>query len=319
MVTAADIPTHIEFESWEQLVETIVRGATSRVWRGQRMYDWSLTTSLSRKLKTADPGHSQNWIDLENSAIGFFMDRVGGFADNTPDEHDLLACLSLMQHYGAPTRLIDWSLSPFVAIYFAYEQPSDDDAALYALDFYLARRINVQVLFPKPWDYLGVQGITTADADGEATTQYPTRSLYRRERENDILRWAIQVRSKCPLPTIPLQQDTRMAAQQTILTLMGDLDIDVNEWLDKSGWDFPKAMPGGPVARTDSSIWRLGHPAQLLNKIRLPQKWRRQALQSLELMGITASSMFPGLDGIGRATAGHLTALKLTPRDVLTG
>lgn len=318
-MTVDEFPTHLDFDSWQHLLQRISAVKNTLVWRGQRIYDWTLTTSLNRKLDLVDPEKSKDRLQLENSAIGYFMDRVAGILEDVPDEHDLLAWLALMQHYGAPTRLLDWSLSPFVAVYFAYEQPSDEDSAMYALNYYLARRINVAVLFPAPWDYLGAVASNSTDTEGNTTTHYPTRSLYRRDRENEILRWAIQTRSRCPLPTMPLQQDARMAAQQTILTLMGNPDAEVDQWFDKEQWTFPERMPGGPIAGTDSTIWPLEHPGQLLQKIRLRKEWRGDALKSLELMGITASSLFPGLDGIGRATSGHLTAGILTPRDVLTG
>lgn len=314
-----ELPTHIEFESWAHLVQALLSSNSTLIWRGQSDYEWTLSTSLSRQLRTFDPKHATNWDQLENSAISYFMDRAAGLLEVVPDEHDLLAWLAFMQHYGAPTRLLDWSLSPFVAVYFAYEYPKDADAALYALDYYLARRINVRVLFPWPWDHLGTMASTTTDKDGNSSTTYPSRSLYRQDRENDILRWAIQVKSHCPLPTMPFQQDARMAGQQTVMTLMGDLDTVLDDWFDKAKWKFPDHMPGQMIAGTDSTIWPLDHPSQLLKKIRLRHEWRHQALQSLELMGITASSLFPGLDGIGRAASAHLRMTRLTARDVMTG
>jgi len=44
-----------------------------------------------------------------------------------PDEGDELGCLALMQHYGAPTRLLDWTISPFVAAFFAVEKAPHGD------------------------------------------------------------------------------------------------------------------------------------------------------------------------------------------------
>jgi hypothetical protein len=54
----------------------------------------------------------------------------------TPDSK--LAWLSIMQHYGVPTRLLDFTESPYVALYFAlesYQPTSKDDFAVFALDY----------------------------------------------------------------------------------------------------------------------------------------------------------------------------------------
>ena len=51
-----------------------------------------------------------------------------------PDRRDLLAWLSVMQHYDVPTRLLDWTSNFWVAVYFACASEPDQDGELYFLD-----------------------------------------------------------------------------------------------------------------------------------------------------------------------------------------
>jgi hypothetical protein len=52
-----------------------------------------------------------------------------------PDLDDTLEWLALMRHHGAPTRLLDWTYSFFVAVYFACEEAKTNaPCVVYALD-----------------------------------------------------------------------------------------------------------------------------------------------------------------------------------------
>lgn len=55
--------------------------------------------------------------------------------------------LMLMQHYGAPTRLLDWSFSPYIAAYFAVCENEDSDGFIWGFSYDRYKEKG-----PKQWD-----------------------------------------------------------------------------------------------------------------------------------------------------------------------
>jgi hypothetical protein len=109
-------------KSWDDFTEALDHG-NQWIYRGQTA-DWALQTSLERNLKSWD-------IDLARAAsvelrfIRDFRRKYRGEGQAQAND-DLLSCLSLMQHHGAPTRLLDFSYSPYVAARFAIGQGSKE-------------------------------------------------------------------------------------------------------------------------------------------------------------------------------------------------
>ena len=92
-------------------------------WRGQSDYSWGLIPSLHRK------GFKSKESNINNRFRMMAKPRHA----NCPTSNDVFSRLFLMQHYRLPTRLLDWSESPLVALYFATEADSNDytDAAIW--------------------------------------------------------------------------------------------------------------------------------------------------------------------------------------------
>lgn len=97
------------------------------VWfRGHADADWKLHSGFNRlqdKLKDKAPS--------ESTLIKRFKQSAAMLLDHRPK--DSFDWLFLMQHYGIPTRLLDWSESPLVALYFAVSELENKDGALWAL------------------------------------------------------------------------------------------------------------------------------------------------------------------------------------------
>jgi hypothetical protein len=98
----------------------------ARPWfRGNSRADWNLLPSLYRK------GHAYKEQDMNNA----FRNKAKSRYSNCPDREDWFSWLFLMQHYRLPTRLLDWSEAPLVALFFILDNAEydDSDGALWAL------------------------------------------------------------------------------------------------------------------------------------------------------------------------------------------
>ena len=285
-------------------------GAADTPWifRGQEDAQWPLTTRLQRILASHAPDNAllTNW---ENSGIDFFKRHIRSYLTPPPEPNDLAGWLSLMQHYGAPTRLLDWTFSPFVACYFALAPESNaPEAVIWGLNAYAAARAHRHVLFPMAFDHLGIAGESTVDTTGSAITRYPALDTGQADKQNERIRWAILKNASWPLPVLPLSPDPRMQAQQGLFTCAGDLRLPVDHLMHKDQWRQVEQKPGDPIAGTDSTIWPLDSPKDVIRKCRLSREMREPALHGLSMMGITQATLFPGLDGLGRATAMRMTS-----------
>lgn len=140
----------IRIESTEDLIEQLNRLPNNFFYRGHASAKWRLESSLERVLGT-------RWNDelarkFEDVSLLRFQSKFHLYDRENTKPDSKLAWLALMQHYGVPTRLLDFTESPFVALYFsleAFNLNSKDDLAVFAIDYRALMDQSISVLIAK--------------------------------------------------------------------------------------------------------------------------------------------------------------------------
>lgn len=111
-----------------QFVNNLNKAHGLRLWyRGEENAELPLIPSIQR---------TQRRIETERFITNDFYIRAKQILNAPPEKHNYARWVSIMQHYGLPTRMLDWSQSPLIAMFFAtetYLQTPDMDSCLWVL------------------------------------------------------------------------------------------------------------------------------------------------------------------------------------------
>jgi len=95
------------------------------LYRGMTDSSYALKTSLGR----CEPLNGKTILQLEKRIMKLFKESSISYLENKPQNE--LEWLAIAQHFGLPTRLLDWSYNPLVATFFAVEENENVDAVIY--------------------------------------------------------------------------------------------------------------------------------------------------------------------------------------------
>lgn len=96
------------------------------VFRGHSKANFELIPSVGRAQHTA-----KSRDRYEQSIFDIFKREARAYSDSLPMSD--WEWLSLAQHHGLPTRMLDWTYNPLVALYFAVSADNDSDGKFFAL------------------------------------------------------------------------------------------------------------------------------------------------------------------------------------------
>ena len=117
-------------------------GSGIRIFRGQAE-DKPLLPRLFRKgCDPAKLGELEHWLLYQ------FQHRCLHLLPTNPEDN--YNCLSLAQHYGLPTRLLDWSTNPLMALFFAVDTHKPHSPVVWIFDPTMAQMLDGARLHTEP-------------------------------------------------------------------------------------------------------------------------------------------------------------------------
>jgi hypothetical protein len=263
----------------------------SWIYRGQRDAGFPIRSSIERCARQMLWERPRS--ELEIGIYRRFQRHAHLYVDSIPSEEEVIEWLALIRHFGAPTRLVDWSYSFHVALFFAARaaDPNEDEderaigtrcAAVWALD--------------STWlDARALDHLRDHDADDVATA-YRT-DLYGRRYET----FAAVYNRRPPVPFVLRQNcwrlNERLVAQQGVFLCPGDVERGFEENL--------------------AALVRPEDVGVHVRKLVFPKRLTLALLQRAHRSGISLATMYPGLEGFVRSL-GDLAASPdvLSPREL---
>jgi hypothetical protein len=233
---------------------------TEWIFRGQDC-DELPSPVLERKIKSLGI-REEDAFYVEFALFDRFIRNICAIDQSLQNNFTKLEMLALMRHYGAPTRLVDFTYSFYVALFFAIENFQGKSPVIWAIDaLWLQERVR---------DYLNVK--ESFFMPGKIEKEFTKYFL--REDDPSFKPFVYQV--------TPNFLNTRISIQQGTFLCPSDIRFSFRQ-------NF-------------ASVWRHDDkPDEAIRLLRISPDLRIDALKRLYRMNITNASLFPGIDGFAKS------------------
>ena len=254
------------YQHWNELIDHYRdpgRNWKNWLFRGQGNSKWGLQSSLERAALDRFHVEPHEMPDVEAGLLRRFKRQIHHFVSVVPSDDDFMEWAALMQHYGAPTRVLDWTYSFFVAVYFALEAARPGDrCAVWALD--------------RDWWWRRAKSALPDDVrdllhnDPNAKRPETVRSILLRDEPLPLV-----------FPLNPFRLNERLVVQQGVFLVPGDIRRGFMDNLRELHVDD-------------------GPPRLIKLEIECTPEMLRDGLRELYSMNINRATLFPGLEGFSR-------------------
>jgi hypothetical protein len=329
------------FRPWERTINTFAefQSATADIvqrnpestflWRGQQNAAWPLHSSLFRRLwklkKVHDPDTrhrqdepfptEQEMVQAEIAILNYIRDRWP-FEDSSA-----LSTFARLQHFGAPTRLLDVSRNPLIAAWFATEAHSQPDVEESDARVFALAMTRVAPTSPEHEEDLAVSRVDLASA----TSLQPFWHTPWKEQEDSnsgISEGGEWGTGRIRRFWIPPHYESRIAAQSAAFVLDGvpvkspQLDHFYIKGSGQDGvWSLADRLAASSISIRFSRTSHAPGPVVARNfppsyTFRITAEAKHDIRRVLEQhYSYSASTIYPDIQGAAQALSGNLDQL----------
>src|SRR5581483_857023 len=266
----------MELSTWPEIYDRLSKFPKTWAFRGHENASYELEPTLERKAKD----NGIEWSELELNVVPEFKARARSHLQASLIPQDLpLTWLSLMRHYGVPTRLLDFTYSPFVALYFAirggHKACIRTHVGLWALDTKAVNdkfmiTVEAAKVLPRRRE------IWPGDPDDYATKRDSIADD--KERFSALIEGALSARGPqraklekrgCVCATLPSEFNPRLVSQQGLFLINCAEELSFRESLTKmmrerSGWEKTFKIPVSKIQEIEERLFQMNIHEQTL-------------------------------------------------------
>jgi len=236
----------LQEELFKDSLRDIGRHRLNYIFRGMANAEWDLRTSLGR-LQT--PHYNPEHLLIRAFKKYAYLQTKG------LNEWHILA---LAQHHGLPTRILDWSISPYIAAHFATDdmEQMDKDGVIWCVDATKGYQQLPDVLQRKiEQEYAYVFTVDMLDEIA------PDLKTFDALKEEPFLVFFE-----------PPSLDERIVNQYAMFSVLSDARLRLDDWLEGK--------------------------KELYRKLVIPARFKWELRDRLDQLNITERVIYPGLDGL---------------------
>lgn len=236
------------------------------IFRGHQEGHWKLETKLEREIRSFGLP-MRRAFEFEGGLLRRFKRQSHNYLEHIPAPGNYMEWFALMQQYGAPTRLLDWTYSFFVAAYFAVERASGE-CAIWAFNAECMDDKLVHILSPDQFETIDPR---SARSDVNLRSYEDFEAVFVKPKKLFVV------------PMNPYKFNERLIIQQGVFLCPGDIRKPFEENL------------GGPFSRAELR-------ANLRKYvIKNNRALRKDILYNLHRMNMNRATLFPGLQGFAES------------------